>query len=73
MEEKYSYLSTIMKFKESCFGLNGIKKLLLKKIIKSLLIIIALIGAALVVIYIMFVFSESNTDLNYPSLKGWDS
>lgn len=64
MEEKYSYLSTIMKFKESCFGLNGIKKLLLKKILKSLLIIIALIGAALVVIYIMFVFSESNNDIN---------
>ncbi len=64
MEEKYSYLSTIIKFKETCFGFNGIKRLLLKKIVKSLLTIIALIGAALVVIYIMFVFSENNTDIN---------
>ena len=64
MEEKYSYLSTIIKFKETCFGFNGIKRLLLKKIVKSLLTIIALIGAALVVIYIMFVFSESNTNIN---------
>lgn len=64
MEEKYSYLSTIMKFKESCFGLNGIKKLLLKKIIKFLLIIIALIGAALAVIYVIFLFTESNNDIN---------
>ncbi len=64
MEEKYSYLSAIMKFKASCFGLNGIKKLLLKKIVKSLLTIIALIGAALAVIYVIFLFTESNNDIN---------
>ena len=64
MEEKYSYLSTIMKFKESCFGLNGIKKLLIKKILKSLLTIIVLIVAALTIFYIMFVFSESKIAIN---------
>ena len=64
MEEKYSYLSTIMKFKESCFGLNGIKKLLIKKILKSLLTIVVLIVAALTIFYIMFVFSESKIAIN---------
>ena len=64
METKYSYLSTIMKFKESCFGLNGIKKLLIKKILKSLLTIIVLIVAALTIFYIKFVFSESKIAIN---------